>query len=304
MEKEFIQKIDDSYVGEDCILTTIHYKKYLTIVNKDDILYHFVHGDPFCINKYLEDERRKQFNNPSNIGRIRLLRKKHIHQLFNFNEPYIEITDGKLIENYVIKDKHSAMLIQKELPRYQRIEYKTREELEKIFEKPKEENKHVYIMRFDGSFYKDNAPLLLPSEDKIVEWTRKNLVEELEIYKKYIHAYKYNFYSDFSPYALKFFENSIDKLNIENICANITLTVDNILLIQTDGNNITIKSISIRFIKKDYYEVTIADIPITKYNLEQLKSLTPKIVTTREPEISRENLHKEKRQLKKEKHNV
>ncbi len=309
MLNEVMQKIESCYVGEDCIQTTMRYKKSLTIVSKDGILYHFVQGHPFHINKYLEDERRNQFpySNISTYNYRTLLSKwKCVNQLFNFEEPYIRIVDGQLIESFALKDKHDALLIKNGLQPYESTEYKTREELEKMFEKPMEENRNLYVMRLDGTFYKEDNPLLLPSEEKIVEWTRRTLMEELEVYKKYGNIYKYNSYNYFSPYTLEFFENSINNLTIENIPENIAFTDDNILLIKTNGQDIIIQIVSIRLIKQDCYKVKITDMPITKYNLEQLKSLSPRIVTTKRPkipfrwnpEVPKEDIHKTKKLLK------
>lgn len=262
----------------------IPYKKSITIFDSNDILYYDKKGSSFHINKYLQDERRKQFpysNIPTHYQRIGLSKYNYTNQLFNFEQTYIRIMDDYIIEGFAVKDKNEALLINNVIPTFKRTGYKTREELEKMFQPPKDKN--LYIMNFDGSFYNSDNPLLLLSEDTIVEWAKQKFSKQLNIYK--VDTERNANLRYFDQYTLRWFEHSINNITIDNIPDNVQFTDDNILLIQTNGTEISIQIITIRFMKHDYYKVTILDLPVTKYTLEQLKFLTSKIFTNSEPKI-------------------
>ena len=98
---EVVKRVQSYYVGEDCIQVMLYYKKNLTILNKDGIIYSHENGPHASINKYVEDERRKQFpysNIPTHYKKKVLVGKVNCtNQLLNFEEPYIRISDGGIV---------------------------------------------------------------------------------------------------------------------------------------------------------------------------------------------------------------
>ena len=86
---EIVQKIKSCYVEDDCIQIMVPYKDEITILSQDDILFHYKKNSNYYINKYLQDERRKQFlysNIPTHYSRVGLFdRRSYANQLFEYN---------------------------------------------------------------------------------------------------------------------------------------------------------------------------------------------------------------------------
>lgn len=301
-KSEIIQKIEPHYVGEDCIQEMVPYKRTLTLLNKDDILYHCSENPSFYINKYLMDERRKQFpysNIPTYKSKVGFEEYNYTNQLFNFDEPYIRIVDGNIIESFAVRVRKEALLFKKVLPTFKRTVYKTREELEKMFEKTDEEC--LYVIDLDGSFCQNNLSSFLPNEEQIVEDTKKRIAKGIENYVKILSQPEFlsvnlsDPYPYFSEYSLKFFQPELDEMSSTNI-----------FLIKINGIDIHIEKMLISFIKINCYKVDIFDIPVTKYTLEQIKTWFSKMVKTKEPkvslklnpDISKEELKKQKQLIK------
>ena len=60
---EFIQRISNHYVGDDCVQVMVpHYANDgITILNSDGITYHHKPNSNLYINKYISDERKNGF---------------------------------------------------------------------------------------------------------------------------------------------------------------------------------------------------------------------------------------------------
>ena len=129
---EIVQRIQSHYVGDDCIQIMFPYQDTLTILNQDGMLYHHKPGSSVYVNKYLEDERRKQFpysNIPTHFSRVKFKKVAYTNQLLDFEKPYIRIGDGYFSESFVIKDNNQALLISSIMEPDNHVEHMTYDEL-------------------------------------------------------------------------------------------------------------------------------------------------------------------------------
>lgn len=116
-----------------------------------------------------------------------------------------------------------------------------------------------------------------------------------------------------NEFFLRFIEKNIDKLDLNDYKMNLQLIDgESILLVKTNGTDISIQVLNIYFIAQNHYKVDIYDLPITKYTLEQLKYLSPKVAKTKEPkiplklnpDITKEELKREKQLIRRLKNRV
>lgn len=284
---EIVQRIESHYVGNDCIQIMAPYRNSLTVFDKNGITYRSFDGEE-AVNKYLLDERRKQFpysNIPSFIAKKVLKKYKYHNELFNFEEPYIRIVDGLIVKSFAIKDGKEALLLNKMLLANENTKYLTRKELDDMAIQPSGNNEeHLYIMKGNGEFYKPNDPMIFPDEDKIVEWSKNILRRQIEKYKRTVEDDYGNLH--FDKFGIECFEKTIENLKVEDLPSEIKFTDDNMLFIRTNGNDIKLEGINVTFLGPDRYKVITYDLPIKKYNLGNLRTLVSNIKTTSEPNIS------------------
>lgn len=289
---EIVKKINSWYVGEDCVQDMISYQNKLTILNKDGILYNHKEGSEI-INKYLEDERRKQFpysNIPTHFNRKKFQKYTYTNQLLEFEQPYICIQDNNIVERYVVKDNKDALLIIKMLSTFKRTGFRTREEIEKLFEQPTNENEKLYILDFNGEIISDGDKITI-SEEEIQREICESLINSFEKIKKMIsdepsQSIAWNLKNN--PLFLSFVEQSVKNVDLNKLELNVHLGTNDtasLILVKVHDSEITIQVIDIYFIKPNYYKVDIVDVPVSKFTLEQLRYLTPKIISLSEPKI-------------------
>lgn len=309
---EVVQKINSWYVGKDCAQVMVPYKNAITILDRNGIVYHHKEGSYVFINKYITDDRRKIFpyhSIPTHYTRFVDGKYQYTNQLFDFGQPYIRINDGNLIESYVVKDKREALLINKVMPIVKKTTFKTREEIEEIFRQPTKENEQIYYLYTSGAMSHNNE-FVISSEQEIFDYVKKQLSKNIDDFRKYMETEPESYvsrYFDVNNFFLQFIEKSINKLDLNDYKMNVRLDNETILLVKTNETDISIQGLDIYFIVPNYYKVDSYDIPITKYTLEQLKYLTPKIYKTKEPKISlklnpgitKEDLNREKKLVKK-----
>lgn len=313
---EIVQRVNSWYVGDDCAQLMIPYQNAITILDRNGIVYHHKEGSEVFINKYITDERRKQFpyhSIPTHYTKFFDGKYQYTNQLLDFEQPYMRINDGSLIESYVVKDKSDAILISKIMPIVKKTTFKTREELEEIFKQPTEENEQIYYIYINGTMPQNNE-LGIASEEEIFNYIKEQLSKNVADFREYMGNEPDSTVSRYlkrNDFFLKFIEKNIDKLDLNDYQMNLQL-IDgkSILLVRTNGTDISIQGFDIYFIAPNHYKVDTYDMPITKYTLEQLKYLSPKIAKTKEPKIplklnpgiTKEDLKREKqliRQLKK-----
>lgn len=290
---EIIQRIKSYYVADDCIQTMVPYRDGITILSQNDILFHCKKNSNYYINKYLQDERRKQFpysNIPTHYSRVGLFdRRSYVNQLFEYDKPYIRIVDGNIIESYAIKDNDEALLINKVMPTFKRTGYRTRDELEKLLDKSSYPNDNVYFLYLDGGIYPENE-YKIASEEKITQSTKEYMQKNVDSLKVNIKTQCnptniVGDYLDIDSCFLDFIQKKIYDFSINDISFEIPLYDKPILIIKTNNEEISIQCVEIFFVNHNNYKVNFYDIPVTKYTLEQLKKST-KIIPTETPKIS------------------
>ena len=289
---EVVQKVESPYVGDDCIQVMAPYIDTLAILNKDGIQYFHKKGSRL-INKYVKDERRKQFpysNIPTHCSRIGLFGKmNYANQLFNFEEPYIRIGDCGIMESFVVKDKSNALIINKILTSDDRKSvYVTRKELEELFTNSTTGKEKKYIIYLDdesiniGEFY----PLV--SEERMHDFVKSQIFENITEFRRYIDKFSYSAVSQYlleHSLFLDFVEQSTKDFDLNKMKLNIELKGGKAIILKSNESNMTLQYVRANFVSLDNYRIDIVDIPINKYTLEQLKRLSPMIVKSKEPKI-------------------
>lgn len=290
---EIVQRIESCYVGDDCLLVMVPYENALTILNQDGIIYSHKEGSHVSINKYVEDERRKQFpysNIPTHHSRIGLFGKiNYTNQLLNFEEPYIRIGDNKIIESFAVKDKNEALIINEILTGDVRTIYLNREELEELFSNSSSKDKKKYIIYLDDESINigDFHPLL--SEEQIYNFVKSEITKNVAEFRRYVNNNSLSLVGSYllqNPLFLDFVEQNVQDFDLNKMKLNIELKGGKAIILKSNGYNITLHFLSANFVSPNNYRVNIVDIPVNKYTLEQLKLLSPKIVKTKEPKIS------------------
>lgn len=289
---EIVQRVNSWYVGDDCVQMMIPYKSAITILNKDGIVYYHKEGSEIFVNNYVNDERRKQFpynNIPTHYSKFLIGGKFHYtNQLLEFEQPYIRVNDGHIIESYVIKDNNEALAVNKIMPIVKETSFKTREELEKMFEQPSKENEHLYYLYVNGTMPRNND-FGLSSEEEIFDYIKGQLKKNVADFREYVSNNPTTMVGNYlreNAFFLDFVEHNINQFDLKDYKLNLQLNNGNtILLVRTNGIDISIQGVDVYFITCDQYRVDTYDIPVTKYTLEQLKYLTPKLAKTKEPKI-------------------
>ena len=296
---EIVRKINSHYVRDDCVQVMIPYKKCITVVDESGIMYHAKNGSSLYINKYLKDDRKYWFpysNIPVHYSKLGMFNKCwYTNQILDFEKPYIRILDGKIIESFVVKDTDGALIINKNLSGNKRSEFMSREDLEIFLGNSNLCSKDTYFIFLDGSVmsvmldenYEIAHGYEITSEDIIFEYVKERLEKNVADLKKYINENPRSTVGSYfcdNPYFLKFVEKQVNNFNDIDFPVGINPNNVPFLMVNTNGDNISIHKISIYFIGHDKYRVDIVDIPIFKYTLEQLKYVS-KIGVMREPKI-------------------
>jgi len=288
---EIVQRVNSWYVGDDCAQLMVPYKNAITILDRNGIVYHHKEGSEVFINKYVTDERRKRFpyhSIPTHYTKFFDGRYQYTNQLLDFEQPYMRINDGSLIESYVVKDKSEALLVSKIMPIVKKTSFKTREEIEEMIKQPTQENEKIYYIYLDGTMPKNNE-FGIVSEEEIFNYIKEQLSKNVADFREYMGNEPDSTVSRYlkrNEFFLRFIEKNIDKLDLNDYQMNLQIGSKSILLVRTNGTDISLQGLDIYFIAPDHYKVDTYDMPITKYTLEQLKYLTPKIEKTKEPKIS------------------
>lgn len=265
-KREFIQRIESHYVADDCVQIMIpHLEDTISVLNSDGIIYHSKPNSYLYINKYISDSRRNQFpysQIPTHSDLIRGHKVEYINQLYDFNRVYITISDGKIKEDFVVKDKNEALLATKYiLPIQQESQFLNRQQFEELI---KAANGGVFNL--DGSVLTDFS---IPSNEQILNWYKEWLI------KKRNGEQSYNTYSN--DELSDYFYRSLDKLKIEDVPSDISLLKGEILVSMQEGENgkeiCSIKGINANYIGPDRFLVELYDFPITIYSLDHMKKL-------------------------------
>lgn len=311
-----VQRIKSHYTGNDCVQVMAAYKDNLTILSKDGISYYQEKNTDFYINKYLNDDRRYQFpysNIPTHDENIGFFNRYHFtNQLLNYQQPYIRIGDGIIIESYAIKENNEAFLINELLEADKDTAIMTREEVDEIFEESKDDEGKKYILDLNGviDFNKEG----IASEEKIYQDIKQSLLNNIKDLKEYI-SLNYDSvvgsYLNKNPLFLKYVAESLNIIDLNSIRFNVPILNFNsnnmTVIVKIKDNNIKIEVVKIYFMESNLYKVDTYRLPITKYTLDELKNVTSKVINTKEPKIplslnpniSKEDVKEAKRLIRK-----
>jgi len=292
---EFVQKIESYYTSEDCIQTFMPHSlnKEITMLNSNGIVYHYKPNSDLFINKYAKDDRKNQFpysNIPSHKDRIGFKKIEYVNQILDYNKIYIEISDGIVKENYVVKDEDGALLATKYIiPNQEKSKIVNRKEM---LEYLRTANGGMFTT--EGTYIKEYS---IPTEERIVEWYKEQLIKARK------RELEYNDSTGIEKKLTEYFYESIDKLTIDYVPTDLTI-FDDTILITVDENEIkSLKEIAIKFIRADKYKIEIYNYPITIYSLEHMKKLIqtnekksfePKFPKYLNKNIDRNEIEKEK----------
>lgn len=289
---EVVQRVESHYVGDDCIQVMTPYRNTLAILNKDGIIYSHKKDSYASINKYVEDERRKQFpysNIPTHYSRIGLFGKmNYVNQLLNFEEPYIRIGDGEIIESFAVKDKNEALLINTILTGDIRSVLVTRKELEEVFSNSTTEKEKKYIIYLDDESMNIGEFHPLASEEEIYDFIESKFMENISEFAMILNNdsfSKVGVYLLQHPFFFEFVKQSIANVDLCKLKLNIKLRGGKAIILKSNGSDIAMQYVRANFVSIDNYRIDIVDIPVNKYTLEQLKHLSPIIAKTKEPRI-------------------
>lgn len=311
-----VQRIKSHYAGNDCVQVMAAYKDNLTILSKDGISYYQEKNTDFYINKYLNDDRRYRFpysNIPTHDENIGFFNRYHFtNQLLNYQQPYIRIGDGIIIESYAIKENDEAFLINELLEADKDTAIMTREEVDEIFEESKDDEGKKYILDLNGviDFNKEG----IASEEKIYQDIKQSLLNNIKDLKEYI-SLNYDSvvgsYLNKNPLFLKYVAESLNIIDLNSIRFNVPILNFNsnnmTVIVKIKDNNIKIEVVKIYFMESNLYKVDTYRLPITKYTLDELKNVTSKVINTKEPKIplslnpniSKEDVKEAKRLIRK-----
>ena len=290
---EFVQRIEKHYVGEDCvqIMMPHNLKSGVTLLNSEEIIYHYKPNSQLFVNKYPNDVRKNQFpyaEIPIHKSKVGLKTLEYANQLLDFNRVYIEITNGVIIENYVVKDDNEAIVATKFIIPNEKVQPMNRDEVLKLLQAAN-----------GGTFSPDGEKWLdykLTTEEEILEWYKKRIIKK--------RKEEEDTYCSISEELSEYVYKNIDKLTINDVPGDITIYEDAILVNIEDKEIKSIKSIVVKFISTNNYIVEIYDFPITIYSLEHMKKLEqtnkrktsePKFPRRLNKEIKKEELKKVKK---------
>ena len=308
---EIVQKIESPYVGDDCIQVMISYKDKITLFNQEGVIYSHQNGLPIFCNKYVIDERRKQFpysNIPVHYTKNGLSGKMSCtNQLLDFEKPYIQIRDGVMIESFAVLDKKEAFLIHSILSGERRQVYVTKSELEDLLSSNTSGIEKKFIIYLDNEAL-NRKPITSLTEEDISLFVKSEITEITAEFRKYVENNRYSLVGSYllqHPLFLDFVSQSVQNLDLNKMELNIKLKGGQAIIVNMNGNEMALQYIETTFIHSNKYRIDIVDIPVTKYTLEQLKYFAqiiktkePKIPLRFNPNVSRQDIQEAKQMVK------
>ncbi len=282
--QEVVSRIPKQYVRKDfgCAQVMIPYEHTLSMFDKNGLVFNQARKHDF-FNKYLEQDWRVQFpyhNIPNHIRRNGWFGRVNVtNQIFNFGEHYLSVSDGVAIDRCVLLDKDEALIVSKVLPANIDNTYEfnnryvtmTRDELDNMF-KPSSETEKVYLATTTGELYHGDDMGYM-DEEHFLKSQRDKYQNQLN-----------RICDDISSDTVEFIQRKINEMTIDDL-RDYPLP-PSFYLIKMDGTNIKIQLIYSYMVRSNEYKVTIKNLPLDKYILEQFKFMAPNIVELKEPKIS------------------
>lgn len=283
---EFVNKIHSNYVKDDYLQIMLGYQNYLLLFGNNDLMYFKSYNNdvPSFVGKtrrnlYLEDPRRDVFpysSIPEHVERSFLFRKINFaNQILDFEKPYIRIYNGFIIKMTAFKDGDEAIIHSKILSELhnQRTKLISREELEKYLKTgalkqiAEEEYESTWLFDTDGRVYHSE----LESEQSWIDTEKDRLTRIIR---------ESNEYKDSTKAELLRSISTLDTIEPFYI-------ISKMMMIKFKANGeIKIETFAVKYQEKDKYEIIMADLPVTRESLSNIKLNLPIIKTSKEPKIS------------------
>ena len=282
----YVSRIPSHYTSNDCVQVMIGYKDYITMFNKEGVLYHYSPEDVINVNKYLSDDRRFGFpyhDIPEHVERRLLGKYNFANQLLNYEEPYITVSGNSIIESMAILDKYEALVVNNVLPIKRHIITVDRAGLDNLFKKDDD----TYILRIDGSAINEDYSFDIATEDDVVSWSKEILRED------------FLNYHDLSIYDLKCstFTKDWIKKNIDGIIDNISIdtiskvpldVLDGLAIVKIKNGIITAQVVDeVIFLGQNQYKVVIRELPMMDKNISIDSLRMVNVSKVKEPNISK-----------------
>lgn len=278
----YVSKIPEYYTGNDCVQVMIGFKKYMTLFNKEGILYHYSPENVINVNRYITDDRRFDFpyyDIPEHIERRFRGKYKFTNQLLDYEEPYVSISDNAIIERVAILDNGEALVINNILPIKRYTINVDRVGLDNLFKKDKD----TYILRMAGSASNEDYSFNVATEDDVVSWSKETLSNDFGNFKYFSGSSKFG-----QEWLKKNMDNIIKNVNIETIPEVLLDVLGGMVIVKLKDGYIDIKVVKkVIFLGPNQYKVLIMDLPLMdkKPTMDTLRMLN--IKSTKEPKISR-----------------
>lgn len=288
MKYEVVQRIPKYYVTEDGVQVMISHLngKGVSILNGEGLTYHYFPESNLFVNTYSEEKRKENipYSNIHNyIRRIGLKKYEYVNQFFEFNKIYIQISDGALVEHYVMKDGEEALIATKCL-----IPYKQYSEMnkEKINNYIMETNCGIFNTK--GQYYKEIKTPNQQEETKLVDIIEYGIRKEKVFSEENIAYIRDTMYSKLKKEEARLFNPLLEK---------------EIILVNQKNNEITeVQSIYMELLGSGVIMVRFNNYPITKYSLAHLKRLETSGRKVEEPNITKRlNPHIDENEIQKAK---
>ncbi len=302
--KEIIQEVDNQYVKNNYLQLMLNYQNYLLLFGNKNMMYYNhankqVFGD--YTNEYLNDKRRFEFpfsNIPEHTEKICLKKYNFVNQILELNIPYLSISDGHIIQMIAFKNNNKTYIHSKALTEIinNRKIIVNREEIEQYLQKGyfKENNSASKMLDYNDVNLPDKYSLVKIIDVDGFIYDDKKLLTQKEIIKKRQERL-YDVLKNLTP----FIENKIIGSNeiIKDLQRAIS-TLDEIepfniispkLMIKIKNDKeIEIEEFSLKYLSKDKYEITLADIQVADKNITSSNEKKHvKINKIREPKIKR-----------------
>lgn len=268
--KSIVQEVDPIYVHDDCLQMMMAYKDYLLLLGNGNILYRDIPGYDY-INEYLNDERREEFpysNIPKHKKKVMLQTFDVTNQLLEYETPYLRLSGSFSSILYALKDNNKAYIVNDFLASTKITEEDvTREELDELFAYS---NDHLKIFKYNNNW---GNSLKLPTNEEILDMFK----EEAKHYIKVDSA---------NLYIQKALKHIIDNASYSSIIEDYKFCEDDILVVESSSDKLSINLISIRFMGEDKYKIIKKEVPINKYTLDYISTVDKKIKLVKEPDIN------------------
>ena len=250
LKGETVVRIPNHYISNNCAQIMKSYVDEMMIISPKGIVFCDLRGEDI-VNSYINDKRRRFFpyhNIPTHIRKRWFNNSKYkiTNQLIDFDTPYLVLSSElQPTELYAIKNGYRHALL-----------------LNKLLYPHYMEAMQLSKQELHDFF-----------EQPTVDNEKQCILVNGSINFGNVHF-------DIDPLSLdKTFQSSF----VDTIYGAPLLS--RFIMINTDNENITMRSVSVRFIDENNYKVDVCNFPINKYTLDELRDWV-KIHNVKEPKIS------------------